>query len=94
MEREDGTVARVHGSRVPGEKDVEALDAVMGAAVAHMDRIDSVHERVACPKCSAPVGKRCRKLPRGYFSIDLDDPALMCKSPHQERLSADGIYLR
>lgn len=57
----------------------------------------TVHERVACPKCKAPVGERCAAM-RGYggggygfvqlnnlppIPVRLGEPT---KHPHKERL--------
>jgi hypothetical protein len=89
LERPDGTVARVHGNQIPDGKDIEALDALMAAAVEHMDRIDSVHERVACPYCLRPVGERCVSMQKVTRR-----PRVLVKNPHAERLRADGIYQR
>jgi hypothetical protein len=50
----------------------------------------TVHERVACPKCLAPVGERCRHL-----SVARGWPyGRVLKHPHRERLRADGIAER
>ena len=42
------------------------LDALFSAAAEVDERVRTAHERVACPKCSAPVGVRCCRMPRGY----------------------------
>lgn len=66
--------------------------ARMDEAIAKMqERIDSCHERVACPKCAAPAGARCCRMPAGY---SLPHIRKETKHPHDERLRADGIFLR
>lgn len=56
----------------------------------------TVHERVRCPTCSAPVGVRCRSMPRGWRPLDLPGrkDARELKSAHKARLRADGLYER
>lgn len=59
------------------------------------ERVATVHERVACPKCGAPKGKRCRSMPRGYRPLDAGQRgARELKTSHRWRLTADGTYLR
>lgn len=59
------------------------------------ERVASVHERVGCPKCWAPVGVRCCAMPAGYvIGVRGGGRGRTLKSPHAERLRADGIALR
>lgn len=59
-----------------------------------VQRQQTVHERVPCPKCGAPVGERCRSMPRGYRPLDAGQRGRTLKSSHRWRLTADGIHLR
>lgn len=36
------------------------------AAAEHVEALRTCHERVACPRCKAPVGERCHEMPAGY----------------------------
>ncbi len=64
--------------------DVEA--ALLQAAADAEARIANCHEQVACPTCSAPVGKRCRSMPRGYRPLDIGHPrARELRHPHKRR---------
>lgn len=57
-------------------------------------RAATVHERVPCPRCSAPTGQRCRALPLGYLA-DVGQPSgRWLRHPHPERLQRDGVPLR
>lgn len=58
---------------------------LMAAAVAANERIASCHEVVACPKCGAPVGVRCRSMPRGYRPLDGPGRVRILRSPHRQR---------
>lgn len=56
------------------------------AAAEANKRIANCHEVVACPKCHAPIGERCRRARaqhtrRGVFATA--EPVL--KHPHRER---------
>jgi hypothetical protein len=66
--------------------DVEA--ALLAAAAEANERIATCHERVACPKCAAPIGERCRRMPRGYSPayarLGRPQPSTTV-APHQER---------
>lgn len=62
------------------------------AAEALERRVATVHERVACPKCRAPVGERCWHM--GYHSVPHNISRRPIKNPHRERAAADGIRLR
>jgi hypothetical protein len=57
-------------------------------------RVATVHERVACPRCQAPLGKRCRRMPLGYGIGITPGYGREMKYPHDERLRSDGIYPR
>lgn len=49
------------------------------------ERIENCHEVVACPKCQAPRGKRCRRMPLGYgigMTVGYGRPTV---HPHRER---------
>lgn len=83
------------------------MDAVSDAIKAQLrqaaeelvERQRTAHERVACPRCGAAVGKRCHKLnSKPFRSADPGlrglVPAIECKHPHAERLRADGISVR
>jgi hypothetical protein len=50
--------------------------------------IDTVHERVACPKCGSVAGKRCVNMSRSYKRGREN------KRTHPERVLADGLSLR
>jgi hypothetical protein len=54
-----------------------------------VERQETVHERVACPRRQAAAGERCRKVRR-----DGTPSQSVVKHPHRERLRADGIYER
>lgn len=61
------------------------LPAPMQAAVdAANRRIENCHEEVACPKCKAPIGERCRRMPRGYQPGAFMQIARVV-GPHSER---------
>lgn len=67
-------------------------DSFLEAIAELRERIATVHERVACPACWAPVSVRCRKVTHKGAPGEQPDrtrPAL--KHPHRERLRADGI---
>jgi len=55
------------------------------------ERRGNVHEIVACPKCHAHVGQKCRRMPLGYGPVQWGPEV---KHPHHERLRAAGIYDR
>lgn len=63
----------------------ELVDAMVAAAVAANERIRTAHEHVACPTCSAPVGKKCRSMPRGYRPLDAGDRVRELKTAHKRR---------
>ena len=52
-------------------------------------RIRTCHERLACPKCGAPVGELCRRLPKGYMLAYTGEPREYrmgaVVGPHRER---------
>lgn len=56
-----------------------------------VERQNTVHERVACPRCNAIVGQRCMRA-GPYEPSGLSRPPL--KHSHAERLHADGILFR
>lgn len=79
----------------------DRLDAIANEARANAEREElerradelverqrTVHERVACPRCSAPVSVRCKRMGNARQS------RLPLKHPHVERLRADGMELR
>lgn len=44
------------------------------------------HEEVGCPRCGAPVGHECRKMPQGFtVAIPGTPPGRPLKHPHRER---------
>lgn len=61
----------------------------LDAAKALVARQRTVHQRVACPTCGEPIGRRCirKGQPRSWYTKDL-------KHSHLARLNADGIPLR
>ena len=65
--------------------------AVMERVAAEAEaKIASCHERRACPKCGAPIGVRCRSMPRGYRPLDYGDRrARELLHPHQQRWTPD-----
>lgn len=65
--------------------DVEA--SLRQAAADAEARIALCHEKVACPKCGAPIGTRCRSMPRGYRPLDHGGhpAARELKHPHRQR---------
>lgn len=64
----------------------ELVDSMMAAAAEANERIARAHEVVACPKCHAPKGKKCRSMPRGYRPLDAGDRAAReLKTPHRQR---------
>lgn len=70
-----------------GERDrVEA--ALLAAADEANERIRTCHEVVACPRCRAPIGRRCRRMPRGFSEASerrgLGQPGAIV-GPHRER---------
>lgn len=50
-------------------------------------RIQTVHERLPCPLCRAPVGERCRRMPIGYHGMDRCGKELA--HAHRERWSQE-----
>lgn len=70
-------------------------DAFVAAVEELRRRVASVHERVACPVCGAPVGERCRRVQRAHTGAGPAPaglpPGVPLKSAHNERLRADGI---
>lgn len=50
-------------------------------------RVRTIHERVACPKCYAPVGERCRYASPPAYCFQPDRAIL--KHPHRERWSQE-----
>lgn len=67
----------------------DELTRRMEAAAAELNRrVATVHERVACPRCGAAIGVKCRYGQRTYRR------GQPLKHPHAERLRADGIALR
>jgi hypothetical protein len=67
-------------------------EAELEAAAARLnERVATVHERVRCPKCAAPIGARCVRVGRTGLTSASARPL---KHSHVERLRADGITLR
>lgn len=69
----------------------ETLAAMEQAVRELNERVASVHERVACPRCNMPTGVACVALKAGGF---VREPVVHTKHPHAQRLREDGIYLR
>jgi hypothetical protein len=65
------------------EGDADVMSSMERAANDANRRIATCHERVACPKCNAPVGERCRRMPRGYHGMGPSGAIL--KTAHEER---------
>jgi hypothetical protein len=63
----------------------DATERVLLAVAAELEaRIASVHERRACPRCGARVGRRCvRASTRGNYAAA--GPGAPLKHPHRER---------
>lgn len=74
---------------------------MLAAVAAAEERIERCHEIVACPRCSAPIGRRCAAMQGygggGYAKLEVrvglaDDPTERfvrlgreLKHPHRER---------
>jgi hypothetical protein len=73
---------------MPGRPPADVEAALLAAADEANARIATCHERVACPKCGAPIGRRCRRLPRGFSQASerrgLGQPSKVV-GPHRER---------
>lgn len=61
------------------------IDDLERIAAELVERQRTVHERVACPRCAAPVGAACCHVSRRWVPL---------KHSHVERLRADGIPWR
>ncbi len=61
--------------------DDETTRRLLAAADAANEKIKSCHERLACPRCRAPRGKRCHRVGMGR--------QLELKHPHRERWEQD-----
>lgn len=57
------------------------------------ERVATVHERVACPKCGAVVGDRCHRVGTAYLPGYKGYAPPPLKHLHAERLRAGGIPL-
>lgn len=57
------------------------------------ERSRTVHERVECPRCSAPVGEVCRAMPKGYVGSTAGNGRRL-RDSHEARRRADGIVPR
>jgi hypothetical protein len=63
----------------------DATEAALLAAAAEAERrIATCHEVVGCPRCKAPVGERCRRMPRGWQRGAYVQIAQVV-GPHRER---------
>lgn len=60
-------------------------DALRAAAEEADARIASCHERVACPKCHAPVGLPCRRALRQFVASGIYAIGQPVVGPHRER---------
>lgn len=72
----DGKTAVVRMTRPPTPDEKATFRRMFAAADDLIERIATCHERVACPRCGAPVGQRCRALPKNVRAT---------KHPHDER---------
>jgi hypothetical protein len=63
--------------------------AMVATAETMRERAATAHERVACPRCGAGVGVRCRRV-NSISALSLAP----LKHSHAERLRADGIAER
>lgn len=73
-ERETG----VRGTR-SAELEERLAVAAMEEKIAEMNHlIETCHERVACPRCGAPVGAKCAALPKAW-------PVGRVVKPHKQR---------
>lgn len=70
----------------------ETERALLAAAERLRERVETCHERVACPKCAAPRGSRCWDLRHRHGPQDAPPP--YAKHSHRERIEADGTPLR
>jgi hypothetical protein len=66
------------------------IEDVLAERAAQLNQlIETCHERRECPKCLAPIGSRCRAMPRGYSAAfarrGLLQPSKLLKHPHRER---------
>jgi hypothetical protein len=60
--------------------------ALIAAADAANERVTRCHEVVTCPKCSAPVGVKCRAMPAGYVVGPRGGGSgRELRNPHRER---------
>jgi anaerobic selenocysteine-containing dehydrogenase len=64
----------------------DMADQLQAAADRMNERINTAHERVACPRCRARAGMRCH----GVNAV----VKKALEHSHKERLRADGISLR
>jgi hypothetical protein len=46
----------------------ETEEALMRAAADSIEKVRTCHERVSCPRCSAPIGAKCRSMPLGWVA--------------------------
>jgi len=58
-------------------------ERLMRVAAENVDKVRTCHERVACPRCTAPVGERCCEMPKGWKKFGLRGRALL--HAHKER---------
>jgi hypothetical protein len=72
---------------------MSSVERLMNEAAAAIEaRVATCHERVACGKCWAPPGVRCRAMPAGYvIGPRGGGSGRVLKHSHAERLRADGI---
>lgn len=72
--------------------DIDGTEAALLAAAAQANRrIETCHERVACPACGAPIGSRCVRLTRAGTPTK---SAATLKHPHTKRFELDGTPRR
>ena len=64
----------------------EAILRRMTEVAAELEaRIADCHNETSCPTCRAPIGVRCRSMPRGYRPLDFDGRVRVLRSPHKQR---------
>lgn len=60
--------------------------ALLAAAAEANERVARCHEVVACPKCFAPRGVKCRAMPAGYVVGSRGGGSgRELRNPHRER---------
>lgn len=72
-----------------------AFERLLAEAARINALVESAHERVDCPTCWAPKGRRCMAMPKGYVvgrTGSVSGREIL--HPHAQRIRAAGIPLR